>query len=32
MGGGAGRTAFFEARFKKRRESLPLDLGFFLLD
>ena len=31
MGGRAGRTAFFEALFKKRRESSPIDFGFFLL-
>ena len=31
MGGGAGRTAFFEAPFKKRRAALPIDFGFFLL-
>ena len=32
MGGGAGRQAFFEAPFKKSRESSPIDFGFFLLD
>ena len=32
MGGGARRTAFFEAPFKKRRAALPIDFGFFLLD
>ena len=31
MGGEAGRTAFFEAPFKKRRASSPIDFGFFLL-
>ena len=31
MGGEAGRTPFFEAQFKKRRESAPIDFGFFLL-
>ena len=32
MGGEASRTAFFEARFKKRGAALPIDFGFFLLD
>ena len=31
MGGEARRAAFFEVLFKKRRESLPIDFGFFLL-
>ena len=31
MGGGARRTAFFEARFKKSRAALPIDFGCFLL-